>query len=182
MTTNQQTVTLDEAKEQVRRTSVRLGLLHISFARTLVNELGEERGKELILKAIRDYGTRIGLKSKTEVTAEGLENTPVNFQEDLPSYGMYDSREVVELGGETRTCVYGCVMGKLWNELEESKLGRLYCYVDLVKYMTYNPNFKLVHIRALPDGDECCELVVRSTTKQDRRDFNNNDNNWSRID
>lgn len=182
MTTSQKTVTLDEAKEQVRRACVRLGLLHLSFARTLVDELGEERGKELILKAIKNYGTKIGRKAKAEVTAQGLENTPANFKGDLPSYGMHERREVVEVDGETRMCVYGCVMGKLWNELGEGKLGRLYCHVDPAKYMAYNPNFKLVHVRALPDGDECCELVVRPTTRQERRDFSDKDKDWSYID
>ena len=182
MTTSKETVTLDEAKEQVRRVCVRLGLLHLSFARTLVDKLGEKRGKELILKAIKDYSIRIGGKSKAEATAQGLDNTPANFKEDLPLYGMHERRETVEVDGETRRCVYGCVMGKLWNELGGGKLGRLYCLVDPAKYMAYNPNFKLAHVRALPDGDECCELVVRPTTEQERKDFADKDKDWSYID
>jgi len=183
MTTRDDTVPLDEAKEQVRRVCVRLGLLHLSFARTLVDELGEKKGKELILKAIKDYGVRIGEKAKAAVMAQGLDNTPANFIEDLPLYGMHEHRgETVEVDRETRRRVYGCVMGKLWNELGEGELGRLYCYVDPAKYMAFNPNFKLFHLRALPDGDECCELAVRPTTEQERRDFADKDGDWSYID
>ncbi len=60
MATRKETVALEEAKEQVRRVCVRLGLLHLSFAKTLVEELGEKKGKELVLKVIKDYGIGIG--------------------------------------------------------------------------------------------------------------------------
>ena len=182
MTTGKETVNLDEAKEQVRRICLRLGLLHLSFARTLVDELGERKGKEVILKAVKDHATRIGEKVKTEVMAQGLDNSPANFKEDLPLYGMNNHRETVEVAGEIRRRVYGCVMGKLWNELGEGELGRLYCLVDPAKYMAYNPNFKLAHLRALPGGDEYCELVVRPTTEQERKDFADKDKDWSYID
>ena len=73
-------------------------------------------------------------------------------------------------------------MAKLWRELGENELGRLYCYVDLAKYMTFNPDFKLMHLKALPDGDEYCELVVRPTTQQERSDFTDKDKDWTYLD
>ena len=60
MTNSQETVALEEARGQVSKVCRRLGLLHLSFAKTLVEELGEKKGKQLVLKAIKDYGTRIG--------------------------------------------------------------------------------------------------------------------------
>lgn len=175
-------VALEEAKEQVRKVCVRLGLLHLSFAGTLINELGERRGKELVLKAIKDYATRIDEGVKAKVAAQGLDNSPANYKGDLPLYGMHDRTEPVEVEGEQRKRAYGCVMGKLWNELGEGKLGRLYCYVDPAKYMAFNPDFKLIHTKTLPDGDEFCELAVRPTTKQEREDFADKDKDWSYID
>lgn len=183
MSTRKETVALGEAEEQVRRVSVRLGLLHLSFARTLADELGDKKGKELILKAIKDYGTRIGEKAKVEAMTQGLDNTPANFKEDLPLYGMHERRgEAIEVDGEVRRRAYGCVMAKVWNELGEGELGRLYCYVDPAKYMAFNPNFKLCHVRALQDGDECCEFAVRPTTEQERKDFADKDKDWSYMD
>ena len=182
MTARKEVVALGEAEEQVRRVCVRLGLLHLSFAKTLVEELGVKRGKQLILKAIKDYGTRIGKEVRANVMAKGLDNDPANYEEDIPSYGMHHHRERVEVDGEQRSRAYGCVMGKLWNELGESELGRLYCYVDPAKYMAFNPNFKLFHVKALPDGDEYCELVIRPTTEQERKDFADKDKDWSYID
>ena len=66
MTTEKKMVPLEEAEEQVRRVCTRLALLHLSFAKTLVEELGEEKGKHLILKAIKDYGIRIGGEVKAK--------------------------------------------------------------------------------------------------------------------
>lgn len=173
--TKKEAVALEKAKEQVRRVCVRLGLLHLSFAKTLVEELGEKKGKQLVLKAIKAYGIRIGEEAKANVAAQGLDNDPANFKEGLPLYGMHDSKETVEVEGETRMRAYGCVMGKVWNELGEGKLGRLYCYVDPAKYMAFNPNFKLSHIKVLPDGDEYCEFAIRPTTEQERKDFADKD-------
>lgn len=182
MTAGNKTVALKEAEEEVRKVCVRVGLLHLSFAQTLVEELGEKKGEELVLKAIKVYGTKIGERIKASVTAQGLENIPANYKGDLPQYGMRDRTEVLEVGGEKRRRVYGCVMGKLWKKLGEDKLGRLYCYVDPAKYMAFNPNFKLIHIKALPDGDQYCEFAVRPTTEQERKDFADKDIDWSYID
>lgn len=182
MTIREETVALEEAIEQVRKVCVRLGLLHLSFAKTLVNELGEKKGKQLVMKAIKDYGTRIGEEAKKEASAQGFDNNPINFANDLPLYGMHESEEILEVSGEKRVRAYGCIMGKLWNELGEGKLGRLYCYVDPAKYMAFNPNFKLIHTKALPDEDEYCELTVRPTTEQERKDFADKDKDWSYVD
>ena len=183
MTTREETVTLENAKEQVKKVCVRLGLLHIAFARTLVNELGEKKGKELILKAIKDYGIRIGGKAKANAAAQGLDNSLANMKGDLPLYGMHErTGEAVEVDGETRRQMYGCVMGKVWNELGEGGLGRLYCYVDPAKYMGFNPDFKQCHTKALPDGDEYCEFIVKPTTEQERKDFADKDKDWAYID
>jgi hypothetical protein len=95
---------------------------------------------------------------------------------------MHDRVEISQEGSEKRTKAYGCVMGKVWKELGEEKLGRLYCYVDPAKYMAFNPEFKLIHIKAMTDGDDYCEFAVRPTTQKDRDDFKDNDKDWSHID
>jgi len=184
MAEKKETVSLAEASRQVAVTSERLALLHLSFARTIVNELGDEQGKALVLKAIRDYGRRIGELARKKVISQGLDPTPENYGKasDLPEYGMHEGKEKVEIDGEKRTRAYGCVMGKLWVDQNEAELGRLYCYVDPAKYMAYNPDFKLMHIKALTDGDDYCEFCVRKTTEQEKRDFSDDEADWSYID
>jgi hypothetical protein len=182
MTTGKETVTLEEAREQVSKVCRRLGLLHLSFAKILVEELGEKKGKELVLKAIKDYGTRVGDEARAKVTAQGLETDPANYKDDLPLYGMHERSETVEIDGEKRVRLYGCVMGKVWRELGEGELGRFYCYVDIPKYMSFNPNFKLVHMKTLPDGEEYCEFALRPTTEPERKDFADKHKDWSYLD
>ncbi len=184
--TVKETIPLEEAKRAVELTARRLGLLHLSFARILVDELGEKKGKELIMQAIEDYGKRIGQEVREGVISQGLDPIPENYgtgkSGDLPEFGMHEGREKVAVGGEKRMRAYGCTMAKVWHECGENELGRLYCYVDPAKYMAFNPNFKLIHTKTLPDGDAYCELAVRPTTEQDRKDFIAPDTDWSRID
>ncbi|MEM2896313.1 MAG: L-2-amino-thiazoline-4-carboxylic acid hydrolase [Candidatus Bathyarchaeia archaeon] len=179
-------ISLEEAKRAVESVSRRIALLHLSYAKTLIMELGEERGNELITKAIKDYGIRLGKKTKKEVLDKGLETTPENFSAGMsyaiPRFGVHERTETVEVEGEPRIRVYGCVLAKVWQEYGEEKLGRLYCYMDPAKYMAYNPNYKLIHTKTIPDGDDHCELAVRPTTKKERRDFLTKEKDWLYID
>jgi hypothetical protein len=182
----QQMIPLEEAKHEVALTSRRIALLHLAFAKTLLSELGEEEGTRLIVKAIKAYGTRVGEEARDAVLAQGLPLTPANFSagpaRGLPKFGMHTGKENVEVDGESRFRSYGCVMGNVWNELGEGKLGRLYCLVDPAKFMAFNPEYKLAHAMALPDGDPYCEFCVRKTTNQEQRDFASPDADWTYID
>ena len=172
----------NDAEEQVAKVCKRLALLHLSYAKTIINELGKEAGQKLVLKAIKDYGTRIGSSVKKEVEKKELANTPENYKEDLPAYGMHEKIEHARVCGEKGLRSFGCVMGKLWHELGEDEIGRLYCYVDPAKYMAYNPDFALVHKKSIPDGDDYCEFIIRKTTKKEKEDFFDQDKDWSYID
>jgi hypothetical protein len=178
----EQKVSLEEAKEQVKKVCRRLALLHLSYAKTIINELGEEKGKKLVLKAIKDYGIRIGGNVREAVKVEGKENNPENYKEDLPLYGMHEKTEKLNKNRKEIIRSYGCVMGELWRYLGEEQIGRLYCYVDPAKYMAYNPKFALVHKKSIPDGHEYCEFEIRMTTAQEQEDFLDNKKDWSYID
>lgn len=182
----QETISLEKAKKEVEITSRRVALLHLSYAKTLIEELGEKKGTVLIMKAIKDYGVRIGERTRKEITSRGLEASPENFGKGeyfrVPKFGMHERSEVVKVEGEPRIRAYGCVLAKVWMEYGEEKLGRLYCYVDPAKYMAYNPKYKLIHIKALPDGDNYCELTVRPTMERERKDFSSKEKDWSYID
>jgi len=175
-------ITLEDASIQIKKLCKRLALLHLSFSKEIIRELGNEKGKELILKAIKKYGTLIGEESKHKVLKEGLENLPKNYKNDLPTYGMYENSEKVYINGEERKRVYGCVMGQVWKEYGEDKIGKYYCYVDPAKYMAFNPNYKLIHVKSLPNGDEYCEFKIKPTSQKERKDFFESDSDWSYID
>lgn len=185
-TEKKETISLGEATKAVEATARRIALLHLSYARTLVAELGETEGTRLIAKAIRDYGTKIGERTKRDVQEKGLEPLPKNFNAAetyaIPGFGMSEWTEKVQVKNEARTRVHGCVLAKVWHEYGEEKLGRLYCYVDPAKYMAYNANYKQVHTRAVTDGDDYCEMVIRPTSQNERKVFLSNSKDWFSID
>jgi hypothetical protein len=165
-TNEQDMIPIEKAEQAVRDMTRRVALLHLAYARTLVDELGEERGRELIKQAIKDYGTRVGERTRRRVEEMGLEPTPENFRKgsDLSPLGFDHRRAVVD--GEPRVRSFGCVLAEVWHEYDEDELGGLYCLIDPAKMQAYDSNWTMVHTKKVPDGDECCELAVRPLETQ----------------
>lgn len=180
---SKENIPLDEAAKEVELVSQRLALLHLTYAKTITEELGEEKGKELILKTIKRYGKEIGERRRDEIEEKGIEPTAENFSEGevlrIPRFGMHEELKTNE-DGEME--LYGCTMGKFWKDEGEEDLGRLYCYVDPAKYMGYSDEYIQIHKKALPAGDECCMFDVRSSTDEEREIFNSEESDFSEID
>jgi hypothetical protein len=178
------TISVEEARRQVALVCRRLALLPVAFAEAVVEALGEEPGMRLVERAIKGYGKLIGEAKREAASRLGLETTAEAFDRvgDLPSLGMHDGIERVEVGGEPHIRAHGCVMGRIWQELGKDRLGRLYCYVDPASSMAFDPAIKLVHTKAVPDGDPYCELVMRQTTAEDRRSFAAADTDWQAVE
>jgi nitrate reductase cytochrome c-type subunit len=156
-------VSKEVASRQVLSMVNRLALLHHAFTKTLIAELGEKKGKEVILKAIRLYGEKVGKSVREKTLAKGLKLLRENYQEDLPLFGW--SIQGVEVEGEPRARVLECHLAKAWKDLGAPELGRLYCYMDQAKYEAYNPELECVHVKNVLDGDAYCELAVRVKKK-----------------
>ena len=146
-------ISTDECAQQVRTMGYMFGLLYYHFAKTLVEELGEEEGKRLILKAVRSYGHERGLKIKEEVQKRGLELTVENYKKfsDLPPLG-WDVK-----AGKLVYCSYA----QPWIEKGAEDLGNLYCEVDIALYEAYNPTIKIERLKSVLTGHECCEYNIK---------------------
>jgi len=164
MATEAALISREDALNQIKSMINRTALLHYAYCQTLLDELGEEKGRALAKKAIHLYGEWVGRKIKEKTLAKGLPLLPENFQDDLPALGWED-RERVEVEGEKRARVYTCHLAKVWQELGAAELGRIYCFVDQAKYAAYNPDFVCVHTKNVLDGDSYCELAVRKKKK-----------------
>ncbi len=156
-------VSKEDASRQVLSMVNRLALLHYVFSKTLISELGEKKGKEVIGKAIQLYGEKVGKSVREKTLAKGLKLLRENYQEDLPLFGW--SIQGVEVEGERRARVLECHLAKTWKDLGAPELGRLYCHMDQAKYQAYNPELECVHVRNVLDGDPYCELAVRVKKK-----------------
>lgn len=153
----------EEATRQVLSIVNRMALLHYSYAKTLIRELGAKKGKEVTRKAIDFYGRQVGKKVREKTRAKGLQTLLENYQEDLPLLGWNMEKVVVD--GEPRVRIYDCNLAKAWNDLGAPGLGRIYCYMDQAKYTAYNPKLECVHAKNTLDGDPCCELAIRAKKK-----------------
>ena len=175
-------IEIEEAAKQIKTVSERIALLHLSYAKTLTEELGEEKGKQLILKAIKRYGKHIGEARREEIEEKGLDPTAENFSKgekfSIPPFGM-DSK--IERKGE-RMRAYGCVLGKLWSEYDEEELGKLYCYVDAAKYLGFNEDCVQTHTKAMTAGDDYCEFEVKSSTEEQKELFEEDEEDFSKVD
>ena len=177
-------VPLHEAMEQVRVTGRRLALMHIAFSRVLIEELGEDKGKKAIIKAMMEYGRIVGETNKAG-------------QQDLPFYGFHekytygdqeflDTREKANIAGKdfefSRYVVHGCVLAKTFLEQNEKELGCLYCYVDSAKSMAADPSQKLIHKACEVVGDGFCAFDLVPTTEKERKDFEDKNVGWKEVD
>ncbi|MBP1716497.1 MAG: hypothetical protein H6Q42_4700 [Deltaproteobacteria bacterium] len=163
MARKKEMLTQEEATRQVLSIVNRMALLHYSYAKTLIRELGARKGKEVTRKAIDFYGRQVGKQVRERTKAKGLQTLLENYQEDLPLLGWNMEKVVVD--GEPRVRIYDCNLAKAWNKLGAPGLGRLYCYMDQAKYTAYNPKLECVHAQNTLDGDPCCELAIRARKK-----------------
>ena len=157
---SEEMVPLGEAENEVKVVTQRLTLIHLAYARTLINEFGWKRGKQLVLNAMKEYGRRVA-----ERTKQG--------HQSLPKYGFWERRE-----GKLPLCE----LGKLILEYDELDIGSLYCLIDPAKTMWANPEEKLIHTKCLAVGDEHCEFETVTTTNKDKEDFFGEGRDWSHVD
>lgn len=153
-------ISREEAFQQVKSMITRAALIHYAFAKTIIDELGEKKGKQLAKKAIKLYGEWVGKWAKKKAEEKALPYLQENFQDDLPSLGWHN-REKVTVDGEKRSRVYTCYLADVWKELGVPEIGRIYCFVDQAKYEAFNPDLECVHVKNVLDGDQYCELAVR---------------------
>jgi len=153
-------VPLSEAENEVKVVTQRLALLHLAYGRTLVDEFGWEKGKQLIMNAIKEYARRVA-----ERTKQG--------HQGLPKYGFWERLE-----GKPPLCE----LGKIVREYDELDIGSLYCLIDPAKIMFANPEEKLVHTKAYTVGDDSCEFETVPTTEKDREDLFGENRDWSHVD
>ncbi len=148
-----------EALIQVNKALRRAALIYHHFAETLIRELGEKKGMEMIRKAVDAYGNQVGAEARKKATGKGLSLTPDHFESDLPDIAWQTEEVLVD--GERRERVSHCPLAAEWLEWGDRQKARSYCFVDQAKMKAFNPDYEYVHIKNLLDGDPYCELAVR---------------------
>lgn len=149
-----ETFTRSEVVEQVRTMARLFGLMFYHFSKLLVEEHGEKRGRELISEAVKRFGLDRAKRIRDEVTRVGLEPTLENYGKvlDLPRVGW---------GGPTREAY--CPFAEVWIAKGAENLCKLYCDVDIWKYVGYNPRIKVQRTRSVLEGDRDCHYEIHET-------------------
>lgn len=148
------TIPAASAEEDRLALARRIGRLYLSFARVIIDRVGEEDGRDAILEAIRDYSARC-----SDARKKGIP--------DLPRRGIHTKTEVVEVDGQKRLRCYGCGISDEFAAQDENKLGALYCYIDPCSFMMTLPNIKLFHTKMEPLGDDCCEFDLATVSDEE---------------
>jgi nitroreductase/predicted hydrocarbon binding protein len=165
MNNTEEKILKEEVLLQIQAALRRAALLYHSFAQTLLEEHGKEKGEELIRKAIDEYGAIIGGEARKKAQHKGLSLTPENFASDLPDIAW--ETETIIVDGEERVRVHNCPLASEWHEWSDPQMARLYCYVDQAKIKAYNPDYECIHIKNILDGDPYCELAIRKTDQEE---------------
>ncbi|RKY88904.1 hypothetical protein DRQ09_02195 [candidate division KSB1 bacterium] len=167
MLDDEEMISKKEAMQQVNLAIRRLALLYHYFADTIIEQLGQESGIEIIRKAISAYGEHIGREARKKAEEKGVAPVPENFEEDIPE--MAWKWEVVQVEGEERTRVCYCPLASEWIKLGKPEIARFYCYVDQAKMFGFNPEYEYIHTKNILNGDPYCELVARIVSEKNNK-------------
>lgn len=126
--------TREEAAEQVRKLGRMFSLMFYHFANLLADEYGEDQARSLVKEVVKRFGLDRARQVREKVVAMGLEPTLKNYRRaaDLPGIGW---------GGPTRES--HCPFTEVWLEKDAVNLCKLYCDVDIWKYVVYNPDIEV---------------------------------------
>jgi len=154
-------------KEYLVNTLGVMALLYYCMAKNVVEKLGEEEGKKLILKAMREFGSMRGEGIKRKVVAKSLELNLQNLHQnyDLPLHVALKMKSIKSTPYEFHSENYFCKFAEVWRELgkEAVSLGLLYCKQDAALMHSYNPNIGFNNPKNVLREDHCCEHIMRLT-------------------
>ena len=156
-------ITESEALRLIQLALGRTALIYHYFCETLTDELGEQRGQDLIRKAVDAYGDHIGKEAGNTTREKGLPLTPENYESDLPDIAW--ETETVVVDGEERIRVNHCPLAAEWLKWGDPRKARLYCSVDQAKMRAFNPDYEYVHVKNLEKEREPASLEAEAETE-----------------
>jgi len=149
----------EDCIKSVREEAYHFGNLHYYFSRVLVDELGAQKGKQLLRKAVYNFAVERGRELRKKAEELGLAPTQENWRKitDIPF--------IAWTGEGNYKCPYG------WAWLEKAKIdpealdfGFLYCLVnDPTVANTFEPSTEqLTFTRHVLWGDDFCDRITES--------------------
>jgi hypothetical protein len=128
--------------------------LYYFMAKEMMDNLGEENGKEAILNAITNFGESRAARMKEEAKERGLEINAETYKlvKDMPSTSWKKDPNNPD------DIIY-CPMHDMWEQLQAQDLGVLYCEIDDILYKSFNVDLERPLCKT--KGDSCCRFIVK---------------------
>ena len=143
----------EKLKESVEAMARAIAAYHATFANEAIKMLGEEKGTELVKKAVARFGKERGKKIREKSDAKGEAPTlaSLNANYDLP---LHVAWEMVKF--EDGSDITYCPMYEEWKKMDMVKEGELYCGVDVAIVEGYSSNLVFSRLCSLIEGSDCC--------------------------
>lgn len=144
----------EDAVNEVRKACRQYAMLYFHFSKVLVEELGEEKAKPLIQKAVFNLAIDRSDQLRKKASEQGLEYTMENFMKitDLPMIGW-----VKELG--RNHCPYAEAWVKYFDDFPWFReLAPLYCdVIDTTNAENFTKNLSHKITENVLTGGEYCQ-------------------------
>ena len=142
-------------------------LLFAWISREAVSRLGAERGGEIMLAAVRQYGRQRGRRMALRVQADGRELSPLNYLcygEWLPNKEEMEIK-IVDRKPEARYRVFKCPWESIWKKHNLLEFGKYYCMAaDEAIFEGYNPHMNIELNGTRTTGAPYCEFQAHDLT------------------
>ncbi len=140
--------------EPVGRMAKLMAELYYFMANEIIDQLGEEKGKEAVRKAVTRFGEARAAVMQEEAKERGLEINSGTYAlvRDMPSISW-------EKDPENPSDITYCPMHDMWEQLDALELGAIYCEIDSVLYDSFNTEFERPLCKT--SGDQCCRFLVK---------------------
>jgi hypothetical protein len=140
-----------------------MGQMFSRMAKTIIEEVGKEKGEKILEKMVKDFGEERGRRIAQRVTSLGLPLTFKNFliYTDLDSSKALEYIPRIEEGDlilEIKRCAFS-EGPKEWDMME---YFNYYCqFIDVAIIRGYNPEIELEVPKNLSAGDGMCTLIYK---------------------
>ena len=127
------------------------------LSKAILEELGEEKGTELIIKTVKKMGKASGLNRRKNVESKGLDITLENYAESAKAFSemvsfAWESEVKKRTSDEIIRDYTYCPIAAGFKNIGEDgvKIGELFCeYIDDAVVQTYNPVYECVRESSL---------------------------------
>jgi hypothetical protein len=156
---------IDESKQQTRNAFANRALLYYYLFDEMRREMGEERAKEVFVRAVRRRGAEIGAKYADAAQAGDFAAVAGRFVDDSPCEGELFEPAVLEIADDSCTLTMStCPLVEAWRDAgldddEVALMCRLAAEIDFATFESVGLSLQMNE--KIGEGARACKLVLR---------------------